>query len=110
MRSFHHGVRRASFSHCHEMFQSSITSWSSNTITLWTVDSSHRMVGSLHASRYRCVYSSKSAISSPGGRETSRRERMYSSVSGETSSAYTWSPIRSSASGHGSIPDLSRRP
>ena len=68
MRSFHHGCPRGHPSAtATEMFQSSITSWSSNTITLGTVDSSHRMSGSLHASRYSCVYSSKSAISSPGG-------------------------------------------
>ena len=69
------------------MFQSSWTSWSSITIEVETVESSQRMCGSSHDSRYRRVYSSKSATSSPGGSRTSRRLRMNASVSGETSSA-----------------------
>ncbi len=51
MRPSHHHWLRASSTHSQEMFQSSITSWSSNTITLGTVDSSQRMSGSVHASR-----------------------------------------------------------
>src|SRR6478735_4985121 len=108
IRSFHQSCERASATQSHEMFQSSITSWSSKIIALGTVESSQRMSGSLHASRYRWAYSSKSATSSPGGCDTSRRERMNSTVAGLTSSAYTWSPIRSSPSGHGSEPALSR--
>ena len=38
----------------------------------------------------------------PGGSDTSRRERANARVSGEISSAYTWSPSRSRQSGHGS--------
>ena len=70
------------------MFQSSCMSWSSMTIELDTVDSSHLMAGSDHDSRYRRVYSSKSqtwSSGAPGGRPS--RRWMNSSVSGETSSA-----------------------
>ena len=70
-----------------EMFQSSWMSWSSITIETETVESSQRMLGSSHDSRYRRVYSSKSATSSPGGSRMSRRLRMKARVSGETSSA-----------------------
>ena len=51
IRSFHHPCERASATQSHEMFQSSITSWSSKIIALGTVESSQRMSGSLHASR-----------------------------------------------------------
>ncbi len=87
MRSRHHGSARISRTQDSEMFQSSWTSWSSNTIVLGTVDSSQRRSGSLHDSRCRRVYSSKSATCSPGGCETSRRLRMNARVSGDTSSA-----------------------
>jgi hypothetical protein len=70
-----------------EVFQSSCTSWSSKIMPLGTVDSSQRTAGSDHDSRYRPAYSSKSATSSPGGRDVSRRRRMNASVSGETASA-----------------------
>ena len=40
------------------------------------------------------------AIVSPGGTAGSRRERMNSRSAGGTSSAYTWSPSRTSACGH----------
>ena len=58
------------------MFQSSWTSWSSKIIAVASVDSSQRMTGCDHASRYRRVYSSKSATSSPGGSAVSRRLLM----------------------------------
>ena len=61
MRSSHHGSARISRTQASEMFQSSWTSWSSKIIVLGTVASSQRMSGSLHDSRYRRVYSSKSA-------------------------------------------------
>jgi hypothetical protein len=51
MRASHHEHDRASRSHSHEMFQSSMTSWSSKIITLGTVASSQRMSGSVHDSR-----------------------------------------------------------
>ena len=89
------------------MFQSSWTSWSSKIMVLGTVESSHRMSGSLHDSRCSRVYSSKFATSPGGGtssrsrppRSRSSRSRMNSAVSGGTSSAYTWSPISSTQSG-----------
>jgi hypothetical protein len=76
-----------SSSHSPEMFQSSWTSWSSNTIAVATVESSQRMTGSPHDSQYRRVYSSKSATSSHGGFDVSRRDSRNSSVRGDTSSA-----------------------
>ena len=84
------------------MFQSSWTSWSSKIIAVDTVESSQRMVGSPQLSLYRCVYSSKSTTRSPGSSPGSRWVSMYARVAGETSSAYTWSPIISSTSGHSS--------
>ena len=50
-----------------------MTSWSSKIIADGTVESSQRIGGSLHASWYRRVYSSKSEIVSPGGSLVSRR-------------------------------------
>ena len=70
-----------------DVFQSSWTSWSSKIIAVGTVESSQRMCGSDHALRYSSVYSSKSAICSPGGTVTSRRSRICSTTSGATSSA-----------------------
>ena len=70
-----------------EVFQSSLMSWSSKIIAVGTVDSSQRRTGSPQASQYSRVYSSKSATSSPGGRLTSRRERMNSCTCSEVSSA-----------------------
>ena len=55
------------------------------------------------------MYSSKSAIVSPGGSLVSRRAWMNSSVSGETSSAYTWSPSSSTTCGHSSGSDSAIR-
>jgi hypothetical protein len=69
------------------MFQSSWTSWSSKIIAVPSVESSHRITGSPHDSQYSRVYSSKSATCSPGGSLVSRRARMNSRTSGETSSA-----------------------
>ena len=86
-RRSHQSVARISSTQSIDVFQSSMTSWSSKIIADGTVESSQRIGGSLHASRYSRVYSSKSAIVSPGGLLVSRRERMNSSVSGETSSA-----------------------
>jgi len=51
IRSSHHGFARISSTHDCEMFQSSLTSWSSKIIVEGTVASSQRMSGSLHASR-----------------------------------------------------------
>ena len=82
IRSSHHGNARISSTHDCEMFQSSLTSWSSKIIVDGTVESSQRMSGSDQDSRYSCVYSSKSAISSPGGSRTSRRARMNAIVAG----------------------------
>jgi hypothetical protein len=87
MRSSHHGLPRYSSSHSSDVFQSSWTSWSSKIIALDTVDRSQRIVGSVHESQYRCVYSSKSATSSHGGSVGSRRLWMKSRVPGVTSSA-----------------------
>ena len=87
MRSSHHPVARLSTTQVFDVFQSSCTSWSSKTIALGTVESSHRMCGSDHDSRYSRVYSSKLAIVSPGGTSVSRVARMYSRSSGGTSSA-----------------------
>ena len=87
MRSSHQPLARISVTHSIDVFQSSWTSWSSKIIALGTVESSQRMYGSPHDSRYRRVYSSKSATVSPGGTSGSRRERMNSRTPGETSSA-----------------------
>ena len=87
MRSSHHPVARICATQSREVFQSSMTSWSSKIIAVGTVDSSQRTAGSHHASRYRRQYSSKSEICRPGGTSTSRRARMNSSVAGATSSA-----------------------
>jgi len=86
IRSSHHGFARISSTHDCEMFQSSLTSWSSKIIVDGTVASSQRMSGSDQDSRYSCVYSSKSAISSPGGSARSRRCLMNSIVAGGKSS------------------------
>ena len=51
IRSSHHGNERFSSTHDWEMFQSSLTSWSSKIIAEGTVDSSQRMSGSDHDSR-----------------------------------------------------------
>ena len=48
------------------MFQSSCTSWSSKIIADGSTDSSQRTSGSLQVSRYRALYSSKSATSRAG--------------------------------------------
>ena len=87
MRSSHHDVVRIWRTQVSEMFQSSLTSWSSKIIAVGTVESSHLVTGSLQASQYRRVYSSKSATCSPGGSFVSRRERMNSRAPSETSSA-----------------------
>ena len=89
MRSCHQGSRRMSATHACEMFQSSWTSWSSKIMVLGTVESSHRMSGSLHDSRCRRVYSSKFATSPGGGVSTlsSAWALMNSAVSGDISSA-----------------------
>jgi len=50
IRSFHQSCERASATQSHEMFQSSITSWSSKIIVDGTVDSSQRISGSDHDS------------------------------------------------------------
>jgi hypothetical protein len=55
------------------------------------------------------VYSSKSATSLPGGSSSDRREAMNRCVCGDVSSAYTWSPRRSIASGHVSVERLAIR-
>ncbi len=88
--------------HDSEVFQSSWTSWSSKIIALGIVECSQRIAGCIQASRYSQVYSSKSAASPTGSASGARRERTNSSVCGETSSAYTWSPISSSSRGHAS--------
>src|SRR6478736_5860577 len=108
-RSSHHGSLRTSSTQASEMFQSSLSSWSSKIIADGTVASSQRMSGSDHDSRNSCVYSSKSAMASPGGSAVSRRASMNAAVSGGTSSAYTWSPSSSNPSGHAASPDCSRR-
>ena len=87
MRSSHQPVARMSSTQDFDVFQSSWMSWSSKIIAEGTVESSQRMCGSVHAARYRRVYSSKFAIVSPGGTSTSRTERMYPATSGATSSA-----------------------
>jgi hypothetical protein len=87
MRSSHQPRERMSRTQSCEVFQSSWTSWSSKTMADGTVESSQRMWGCDHDSRYRRVYSSKSATVSPGGTSGSRRERMNSRTSGDTSSA-----------------------
>jgi hypothetical protein len=87
MRSSHQPCARALATQSRDVFQSSMTSWSSKIIAEGTVESSQRTAGSLHESWYRRQYSWKSAICSPGGTSTSRRARMNSSVAGATSSA-----------------------
>jgi hypothetical protein len=87
MRSSHQDVRRIWRTQVSEVFQSSFTSWSSKIMADGTVESNHLVTGSLHASRYKRVYSSKSATCSPGPSPVSRRERMNSKVPSETSSA-----------------------
>ena len=76
MRSSHQPVPRMSSTHVFDVFQSSCTSWSSKIIADGTVESSQRMCGSDHDSRYRRVYSSKFATVSPGGTSGSRCARM----------------------------------
>ena len=51
IRSSHHGSRRISCTQRQEMFQSSLTSWSSKIIAVGTVERSQRMSGSDHDSR-----------------------------------------------------------
>ena len=51
IRSSHHGRARISSIHDSEMFQSSLTSWSSKIIVEGTVERSQRMSGSDHDSR-----------------------------------------------------------
>lgn len=88
MRSSHQSVERMSSIQAREMFQSSMTSWSSKIIIEGSEASSQRSSsGWPQASRYSRVYSSKSATSSPGGREVSRRARMKARVRGEALSA-----------------------
>ena len=87
MRRSHQPVPRISCTHVCDVFQSSWTSWSSKIIAEGTVESSQRIVGYPHDSRYSRVYSSKSATVSYGGTSGSRRERMNSLTLGETSSA-----------------------
>jgi hypothetical protein len=50
-RRSHQSVARISSTHSSDVFQSSITSWSSKIIAEGTVDSSQRIGGSVHASR-----------------------------------------------------------
>ena len=87
IRSSHHGWVRMCSTQAAEVFQSSLMSWSSKIIAVGTVDSSQRSTGSPQASQYSRVYSSKSATSRPGGRPTSRRERMKACTFSEVSSA-----------------------
>ena len=49
-RLSHQSVARISASHSADVFQSSITSWSSKIIADGTVESSHRIGGSIQAS------------------------------------------------------------
>ena len=51
MRAAHQSVACIVRRQVAEVFQSSCTSWSSNTIAVGSVDSTQRMSGSLHASR-----------------------------------------------------------
>jgi hypothetical protein len=51
IRAAHQSVACMVRRHSAEVFQSSWTSWSSNTIAVGSVDSTQRMSGSLHASR-----------------------------------------------------------
>ena len=81
MRSCHQVVVRICWRHDHEVFQSSRMSWSSKIIADGTVESTHRMTWSLHASRYSSAYSTKSLISVPGGSSRLRRCAMNSSAS-----------------------------
>ena len=87
MRSSHQPWARISATQSRDVFQSSMTSWSSKIIAVGTVESSQRTDGSHHESRYSRQYSSKSEICRPGGTSTSRRARMNSAVAGATSSA-----------------------
>ena len=75
MRSSHHPSARWARTQSRDVFQSSMTSWSSKIIAVGIVESSQRTAGSHHESRYRRQYSWKSAICSPGGISTSRRAR-----------------------------------
>ena len=50
MRSSHHGVVRIWRTQVSDMFQSSLTSWSSKIIVVGTVERSHLVTGSLQAS------------------------------------------------------------
>jgi hypothetical protein len=50
IRSRHHEVWRMSSIHDSDVFQSSCTSWSSNSITVGTVECSQRSIGCDHAS------------------------------------------------------------
>ena len=50
-RRSHHEVARMVATHSADVFQSSMTSWSSKIIAVGTVESSQRIGGSLHASR-----------------------------------------------------------
>ena len=51
IRASHQGSARISCTQLQEMFQSSLTSWSSKIIAVGTVESSQRMSGSDHDSR-----------------------------------------------------------
>ena len=51
IRASHHGSWRISRTHSAEMFQSSLTSWSSKIIAVGTVESNQRISGSDHDSR-----------------------------------------------------------
>jgi hypothetical protein len=103
MRSSHPPVARIWATQSREVFQSSMTSWSSKNIAVGTVDSSHRISGSVHESQYSPTYSSNPTISSSGQSGCrSARPAMRRRLRGVSSSAYTWSPSSSSASGHSS--------
>ncbi len=86
-RSSHHAVPRIRLTHVADVFQSSWTSWSSKIIAPGTSARNGAISGSVHELRYSSQYSVKSATSSPGPIDVSRRARMNASVSGSTSSA-----------------------
>src|SRR3954468_3406505 len=101
MRSFHQCWRVFSRRHAHEVFQSSLTSWSSKIIAVGIVDSSQRTERSPHDSQYRRVYSSKSAISTPGFSSVERRSRMNRAAPGEALAGLARAPKNKPDPGQG---------
>ena len=87
MRSSHQPLARIISTQSREVFQSSMTSWSSKIIAVGTVDSSQRTAESVHASKYRRQYSSKFAICRPAGRRSRGAAPIHSRVAGGISSA-----------------------